>query len=93
MSDIQQAMVMLITAFHKYSGKEGDPLTLTKNELKNLLQAELGEILGTAKDQSAVDKIFKELDRDGDNTVDFKEYIHLVCSLTMLCNEFFIKKK
>ncbi|KAJ8336290.1 hypothetical protein SKAU_G00396330 [Synaphobranchus kaupii] len=92
-TEIQNAMSMLIAAFHKYSAKEGDPLTLTKNELKDLLQAELGDILGKANDKSSVDKIFKELDRDGNNLVDFQEYVHLVCCLTMVCNDFFIKMK
>lgn len=46
MSQVQKAMAMLIAAFHKYSGKEGDKTTLAKNELKDLLNAELGDILG-----------------------------------------------
>lgn len=48
MSDIQQAMALLIAAFHKYSGKEGDKLTLSKGELKELLQNELGDIFGVS---------------------------------------------
>ncbi len=39
-------MALLIAAFHKYSGKEGDKTTLSKGELKELLNAELGDILG-----------------------------------------------
>lgn len=46
MSEVQQAMALLISSFHKYSGKEGDKYTLSKAELKDLLQAELGEVLG-----------------------------------------------
>uniref|UniRef100_A0A4W5MWS4 Protein S100 n=1 Tax=Hucho hucho TaxID=62062 RepID=A0A4W5MWS4_9TELE len=92
MSGIQQAMSLLISSFHKYSGKEGDKLTLSKAELKELLQAELGEMLGKASDKSAVDRIFKDLDSNKDNTVDFKEYVTLVSCLTVMCNEFFVKK-
>ncbi|XP_020362735.2 ictacalcin [Oncorhynchus kisutch] len=92
MSGIQQAMSLLIASFHKYSGKEGDKLTLSKAELKELLQAELGEMLGKASDKSAVDRIFNDLDSNKDNTVDFKEYVTLVSCLTVMCNEFFIKK-
>lgn len=47
-SSIQQAMALLIGAFHKYSGKEGDKLTLSKGELKELLQNELGDIFGVS---------------------------------------------
>ncbi|XP_024251956.2 ictacalcin [Oncorhynchus tshawytscha] len=92
MSGIQQAMSLLIASFHKYSGKEGDKFTLSKVELKELLQAELGEMLGKASDKTAVDRIFKDLDSNKDNTVDFKEYVTLVSCLTVMCNDFFIKK-
>ncbi|KAL0962558.1 hypothetical protein UPYG_G00341700 [Umbra pygmaea] len=93
MSGIQQAMALLISSFHKYSGKEGDKLTLSKSELKELLQAELGEMLGKASDPLAVDKIFKELDSNKDNSVDFQEYVTLVTCLTVMCNQFFTKQK
>uniref|UniRef100_A0AAY5KWU9 Protein S100 n=1 Tax=Esox lucius TaxID=8010 RepID=A0AAY5KWU9_ESOLU len=89
---VQQAMALLISAFHKYSGKEGDKLTLSKGELKDLLSAELGDLLGKTTDQAQVDKIFKDLDANKDGSVDFQEYVTLVACLTMLCNEFFQKK-
>ncbi|XP_046872494.1 ictacalcin-like [Hypomesus transpacificus] len=92
MSDIQKAMALLIGAFHKYSGKEGDKTTLSKGELKDLLNNELKDILGKIADQAAVDKIFKDLDANKDGIVDFQEYVTLVACLTMMCNEFFTKK-
>ncbi|XP_016387683.1 ictacalcin-like [Sinocyclocheilus rhinocerous] len=92
MSQIQQGMAMLIAAFHKYSGKEGDKNTLTKGELKELLTAELGDILKKSSDKAALDKIFKDLDANADGTVDFQEYVTLVACITMICNEFFTKK-
>ncbi|KAG9275887.1 ictacalcin-like [Astyanax mexicanus] len=92
MSQLQQAMAMLISTFHKYSGKEGDKFTLSKGELKELLNAELKEVFGQSKDQAALDKIFKDLDANADGSVDFQEYVTLVACITMLCNEFFTKK-
>ncbi|XP_024921079.1 ictacalcin-like [Cynoglossus semilaevis] len=93
MSDIQQAMALLINAFDKYSGKEGDKFSLNKAELKELLENELGTLLGKANDKAAVDRIFKDLDRNKDNSVDFNEFVTLVCCLTQMCHEYFIGKK
>uniref|UniRef100_A0A3B4FV56 Protein S100 n=1 Tax=Pundamilia nyererei TaxID=303518 RepID=A0A3B4FV56_9CICH len=90
--DFNQGMALLIAAFHKYSGKEGDKLTLSKGELKELLQTELGDIFGKSNDKAAIDKIFKDLDANADGTVDFQEYVTLVACLTMICNDFFSKK-
>ncbi|MCI4374776.1 hypothetical protein PGIGA_G00009990 [Pangasianodon gigas] len=92
MSQVEQGMALLINAFHKYSGKEGDKLTLSKAELKDLLTSELRDIFGKTQDKGALDKIFKELDTNADGVVDFQEYVTLVACITMLCNEFFSKK-
>uniref|UniRef100_A0A3B3Z9D0 Protein S100 n=1 Tax=Periophthalmus magnuspinnatus TaxID=409849 RepID=A0A3B3Z9D0_9GOBI len=93
MSDVQQAMALLIGAFHKYSGKEGDKYTLSKAELKELLQNEFGDSLGKASDKAAMDNIFRDLDANKDNSVDFREFCNLVVCLTEMCHEYFIKKK
>ncbi|KAK7147467.1 hypothetical protein R3I94_010100 [Phoxinus phoxinus] len=93
MSQTQQAMAQLIAVFHKFSGKEGDKLTLSKGELKDLLTAELGDIFGKTQDKTALDKIFKDLDANADGVVDFQEYVTLIACITMLCNEFFTKGK
>ncbi|XP_076610853.1 ictacalcin-like [Chaetodon auriga] len=93
MSDVNTAMALLINCFSRYAGKEGNPHTLTKAELKDLLQNELAELLGKASDKSALDKIFKELDANQDNSVDFAEFGRMIFSLTVMCHEFFISKK
>ncbi|XP_035537921.1 ictacalcin-like [Morone saxatilis] len=93
MSDVHTAMALLINAFSKYAGKEGDPHTLSKAELKELLQNELGDLLGKANDKTAVDRIFKELDQNQDNSVDFSEFGKMVFCLTVMCHEYFTTKK
>ncbi|XP_023127039.1 ictacalcin-like [Amphiprion ocellaris] len=92
MSDILKAMDLLINVFNRYSGKEGDKSTLTKGELKDLLQNEMAPLLGNAPDKAAVDKVFKDLDFNSDGLVDFSEYVTLVCCLTTLCHQAFSKK-
>ncbi|XP_023662033.1 ictacalcin-like [Paramormyrops kingsleyae] len=91
-TDLQTGMCLLISTFHKYSGKEGDKLTLSKGELKDLLDNELGDIFGKSQDKTKLDKIFKDLDANADGTVDFQEYVTLVACITMMCNDFFTKK-
>ncbi|CAH2327395.1 S100-A1 [Pelobates cultripes] len=88
MSKLETAMDTLISVFHTYSEREGDKEKLSKRELKDLLQNELGEFLETQKDASSVDKIMKELDENGDGEVDFQEFVILVASLTVACNSF-----
>ncbi|XP_029435266.1 protein S100-A1 [Rhinatrema bivittatum] len=88
-SQLETAMESLITVFHTYSGKEGDKSKLSRKELKELLQNELGSFLEDQKDSSSVDSIMKDLDEDGDGEVDFQEFVTLVASLTVSCNTFF----
>ncbi|XP_075995401.1 ictacalcin-like [Genypterus blacodes] len=89
MPKIQQAMIDLITTFQMYAEREGDAHTLTKNELKDLVNNEMKGMLGDTTDQAAIDRIFKDLDVNRDQTVDFKEFVSFVCCLTCMCHEFF----
>ncbi|CAO2592539.1 Protein S100-A1 [Lemmus lemmus] len=82
-------METLLKVFHVHSGKEGDKYKLSKKELKDLLQMELSGFLDVQKDADAVDKVVKELDENGDGEVDFQEYVVLVASPTVACNNFF----
>ncbi|NWU37799.1 S10A1 protein, partial [Hylia prasina] len=81
-SQLEGAMETLINVFHHYSGKEGDKYKLSKKELKELLQSELGCFMegnGTSPD----------LDENGEGEVDFQEFVVLVAALTVACNTFF----
>ncbi|KAM9489115.1 ictacalcin-like [Clarias gariepinus] len=93
MSQLMQAMAMLIDVFYKYSGKEGDKCTLSKGELKELINTEMGDPGKSASNQAQVEKIFKDLDANADGVVDFQEYVTLVACITMACNEFFSEAK
>lgn len=48
MSDLEMAICLLIKTFSKYAGKEGDKHSLNRAELKDLLQNELGALLGVS---------------------------------------------
>merc|ERR1712002_270526 len=85
MSELTQAMALLMSTFHKYAGKEGDKDTLTKAELSELLRKELPG--ATEVPKAEVDKFFSLLDNDKDGVVDFTEYVTFVASLTVMCNQ------
>lgn len=44
-SDLETSMETLIKVFHRYASKEGDTGTLSRKELKTLMEAELAGFL------------------------------------------------
>ncbi|NXS08300.1 S100P protein, partial [Neodrepanis coruscans] len=89
MSQLETAMGMTIAVFDKYAKTDGNGQTLNKAELKTLLEKELPNFLASGKDKDAIDKIFKDLDENGDSQVDFKEFIIFVAALTSFCHKYF----
>ncbi|KAK3551552.1 hypothetical protein QTP70_019812 [Hemibagrus guttatus] len=86
-SDLERAMEMLITVFHRYAGKEGNSTTLSRRELRQLMEAELSTFLKSQKDPATVDKIMKDLDTNGDGEVNFEEFVSLVVGLSIACEQ------
>ena len=44
-SDLERAMETLIVVFHRYAGKEGNSNTLSRRELRQLMESELASFL------------------------------------------------
>ncbi|XP_028285202.1 protein S100-P-like [Parambassis ranga] len=86
MSQLQNAMIILVKTFNDYARKEGKKDMLNKGEVKTLLEKEL--LLQEAKNPGEVDKFIKNLDRDSDSEVDFSEFMVLVARLACMIHDF-----
>ncbi|NP_001349526.2 protein S100-A4 isoform X1 [Canis lupus baileyi] len=86
---LEKALDVMVSTFHKYSGKEGDKFKLNRSELKELLMRELPSFLGKRTDEAAFQKLMSNLDSNRDNEVDFQEYCVFLSCVAMMCNEFF----
>lgn len=86
MTQLETSMACLMKIFDTYAGKEGKPDTLTKAEVKTLLENELPGLLKGAKNQEDLNKLLKDFDFNGDGEVDFTEFMVLVTSITCFCH-------
>uniref|UniRef100_A0A674JMJ8 Protein S100 n=1 Tax=Terrapene triunguis TaxID=2587831 RepID=A0A674JMJ8_9SAUR len=89
---LEKALGTLVCTFHKYSGKEGDKVTLSKGELKELRLPALfifsRPFLQRMK-EGGIEQLMKSLDRNSDQEIDFKEYSVFLSTLCMAYNDFF----
>ncbi|XP_022065001.1 protein S100-A10b [Acanthochromis polyacanthus] len=87
MTNLEKSMESLIVTFHRYAKDDGDKKTLTKKDLKKLLENELPNFLKSQNDQKVVDNIMKDLDNNKDDKLDFEEFIPLIAGLSMACEK------
>ncbi|NXS60597.1 S10A4 protein, partial [Brachypteracias leptosomus] len=89
-SPLEQAVALLVSTFHKYSGKEGDKYKLSKAELKELLLKELPSFsVSKQSSDASLQRLMNNLDNNSDNEVDFQEYVTFVACMAMIFNDFF----
>ncbi|EPY86551.1 hypothetical protein CB1_000306028 [Camelus ferus] len=93
MTDLLRSVVTVIDVFYKYTKQDGECDTLSKNELKELLEKEFRPILKNPDDPDTVDVIMHMLDRDHDRRLDFTEFLLMVFKLAMACNKVDLKGK
>ncbi|XP_016075618.1 PREDICTED: protein S100-A12 [Miniopterus natalensis] len=87
MTKLEDHLEGIINVYHQYSARLGDFDTLTKRELKQLISKELVNTIKNTKDQATIDKIFQDLDANGDGQVNFNEFIVLVSRVLLTAHE------
>ncbi|XP_075965305.1 protein S100-A1-like [Anarhichas minor] len=93
MTELEKCLVSLITLFHRYADEDGDGKTLSKKGVNKLIVTELPTFLKTQNDTDAVEKIMKDLDQNGDDKLDFQEFLSLVAGLSNACEKLFMLHK
>ncbi|XP_044529973.1 protein S100-A9 [Gracilinanus agilis] len=84
---MEKALDIMVNTFHQYSGQVGDPDTLTRGEMKQLINKEMPNFLKNAKDLQNSKHIMQELDTDQNGQVNFNEFSVLMARLIMATHE------
>ncbi|XP_072494606.1 trichohyalin-like protein 1 [Notamacropus eugenii] len=84
MPQLLQDVIYIIETFQKYAREEGDCWTLSLDQLKQLLTEEIEEFLKPL-DTLTTGTNLNLLDRDGNETISFNEFILLVFGLLNIC--------
>ncbi|NXI85987.1 M126 protein, partial [Rhipidura dahli] len=87
LSELEKAMDVIIDVFHQYSRREGDRDTLTKKELKLMIDKQLANYLKQVKNKATIDQIMKDLDVNKDAQINFGEMMLLVTRVTCATHE------
>ncbi|NXQ82064.1 M126 protein, partial [Nyctibius grandis] len=87
LSELERAMDVIIDVFHQYSRREGDKDTLTKKELKLMIEKQLVNYLKHVKNKATVDEIMKDLDINKDEELNFCETMLLITRVTIATHE------
>ncbi|XP_017280481.1 protein S100-A1-like [Kryptolebias marmoratus] len=87
MTELEKSMETLIVVFHRYAKEGGNKNTLSKKELKKLIENELPAFLKTQKCPDTIESIIKDLDQNKDDELDFEEFVPFVAGLTVACEK------
>ncbi|NWS76993.1 M126 protein, partial [Crotophaga sulcirostris] len=87
LSELEKAMDVIIDVFHQYSRREGHHDTLTKQELKLLIEKQLANYLRHVVNKVTIDEIMKDLDVNKDAQISFCEVMMLITRVTIATHE------
>uniref|UniRef100_A0A8D0B5V5 S100 calcium binding protein A3 n=1 Tax=Salvator merianae TaxID=96440 RepID=A0A8D0B5V5_SALMN len=86
---LEQALGVLACTFQRYSRKEGDRHTLSRGELKELLENELPSLQTLQIKDGAFEELMSLMDTNKDGQVDFEEYIRFITAACTFFHSFF----
>ncbi|XP_041635722.1 protein S100-A11-like [Cheilinus undulatus] len=83
---MELAVACIVGVFNLHSGGAE---SLTKCQAKDLLKAEMPELVKAADRQVGFDCLFDKLDSNSDGKICFSEFIHIVGGMATSFNEMF----
>ncbi|CAJ1086609.1 protein S100-P [Xyrichtys novacula] len=89
MTKLLISMGIMHDVFQTYAKRDGDAETLSKRELKELLQAELPGFLESCaskekENEEKVKQLVLGLDQDGDEKMDFSEFVIFITAVILM---------
>ncbi|KAK9390983.1 putative protein Tchh [Crotalus adamanteus] len=85
MSHLLRNIRSIICIFEKYAQDDGDCSTLSKGELKQLIQTEFADVIVEPYDPKTIETVLHLLDTDCDGKVGFEEFTVLVFKVVKAC--------
>ncbi|NXL91940.1 CRNN protein, partial [Alectura lathami] len=85
MARLQDNINGIIAAFYTYATGDGDSSTLSRGELRLIIEQEFVDVIMDPHDPSAVEKVLRFLDEDSNGKVDFSEFLSVVSHVAKAC--------
>ncbi|XP_019380163.1 PREDICTED: cornulin-like [Gavialis gangeticus] len=87
MTQLQGNIEGIISAFNAYAKKDGGCITLSKGELRQLIQQEFADVLVKPHDLQTIDQVLQRLDAESEDRIDFDEFLVLVFQVAKACHK------
>ncbi|XP_034291554.1 trichohyalin-like isoform X1 [Pantherophis guttatus] len=85
MAGLVDSICTIIAVFQKYADRKSERSSMKRRQMKRLIQKEFGDILENPRDPQIVKLTFQLLDVNGDNRVDFNEFLFLIFEMATAC--------
>ncbi|XP_019333835.1 cornulin [Alligator mississippiensis] len=87
MTQLQGNIEGIVSAFNAYAKEDGGCITLSKGELRQLIQQEFADVLVKPHDLQTIDQVLQRLDVEREDRIDFDEFLVLVFQVAKACHK------